>query len=126
MAEYPERSWKAESEPKPRMISPLAPTRPLAAGPGLGGHQGRVDPAVLEDPGFLLGRAAGHHVEGVGALEHLDVVDGPDGFGVGQLGESDPHPPMVLLTCENQGSGGSSPQALAIIDPSRKVAAAPP
>ena len=84
-----------------------------------------MDAAVLEDPGLLLGHAAGHHVEGVGALEHLDVVDGADGLGVGQLGESDPHPPMVLLTCENQGSGGSSPRALTIIYSSRKVPAAP-
>ena len=32
MAEYPERSRKAESEPKPRTISPLAPTGPSASG----------------------------------------------------------------------------------------------
>ena len=91
----------------------------------VGGHQGRMDPAVLEDPGLLLGPGPGHHVERVRALENLDVVDRPDGFGVGHLGESDPHPPMVLLTCENLGSGGSRPRALAIIDRFADIPAAP-
>ena len=98
--------------------------RPAPSTPEPGGSVAttrRVDAAVPEDPGLLLGPGAGHHVEGVGAVEHLDVVDGPDGLGVGHLGQSDPHRPMVLLTCRNRGSGGSPCRALAIIDRSRKV-----
>jgi hypothetical protein len=96
---------------------------PRVRGPG--GHQGRMDPAVLQDPGVLFGRTPGHHVEGVRALEDLDVVDSPDGLGVGQLGQSDPHAPMVLLTCGNQGSGGSSVRAVTIIDRFAEIPAAP-
>ena len=68
------------------------PQDDLAVGPGptrlprvrrSGGHEGGMDAAVLQDPGFLLGSAAGHHVEGIRAPEHLDVVDRTDGFGVG-------------------------------------------
>ena len=49
----------------------------------------------------------GHHVEGVGAVEDLDVVDRANGLGVGEVGQSDPHRPMVPTRCPNRGANAA-------------------
>ncbi len=45
---------------------------------------------VLVDPRHLLGERPGHEVEGHRRLEHLDVVDVSQGFGVPTLGQAGP------------------------------------
>ena len=75
----------------------LRPRRAPRVGRLLDGHDGRVDAPVLGEPGRLLVLGPRHHVEGVGALEHLHVVDRPDGLGIAGGGQADMHGRMVLL-----------------------------
>ena len=54
-------------------------------------HDRRVGARRSCEPGPLLVEGAGHQVEGDGRRRDLDVVDRPDGLGVGELGQSELH-----------------------------------